>query len=98
MYYNNNYKNVYSGMPWYWQVVQQCTPLANSGLDENTSCSWGYANHAQRQTQFSETTNQPGDQSFYLDVAYYMRKTLRFRVPTVQPQDVSFKISLCNIS
>ncbi|XP_011494756.1 PREDICTED: myelin regulatory factor isoform X3 [Ceratosolen solmsi marchali] len=75
------------GMPWYWQVVQQCAPLSNSGLDESTSCSWGYANNAERPMQFNENTNQPGDQSFYLDVAHYMRKTLRFRVPTVQPQD-----------
>lgn len=35
-----------------------------------------------------ESNNQRGDQSFSLDVAHYLRRTLRFRVPTVQPQEV----------
>lgn len=35
-----------------------------------------------------ESNNQRGDQSFPLDVAHYSRRTLRFRVPTVQPQEV----------
>lgn len=44
----------------------------------------------QQQTQLKidiENNNQR-DQSFPLDVAHYLRRTLRFRVPTVQPQEV----------
>lgn len=78
-------------MPWYWQVVQQCTPSTTTGLDEGINCGWGYSNKGSQQTQFTENQNQPGDQSFLLDVANYMRKTLRFRVPIVQPQEVSVK-------
>lgn len=73
-------------MPWYWQVVQQCSLPANSGVDESVICSRKYA--MQQPAQYMETNNQPGDQSFSLDVAHYIRKTLRFRVPTVQPQEV----------
>jgi len=42
----------------------------------------------QHQTQYIENNNQPGDQSFPLDIAHYLRKTLKFRIPTIQPQEV----------
>lgn len=74
-------------MPWYWQIVQQCPMPSNAAVDEAMVCGWSYS--MQHQTQYTENTNQPGDQAFSLDVAHYLRKTLRFRVPTVQPQDVS---------
>ncbi|XP_043289934.1 myelin regulatory factor-like protein isoform X2 [Venturia canescens] len=75
------------GMPWYWQVVQNCPVPPSAVVDEAMMCGgWGYTVQHQ-QPQFTETTNQPGDQSFTLDVAYYLRKTLIFRVPTVQPQE-----------
>ncbi|XP_043478322.1 myelin regulatory factor isoform X1 [Leptopilina heterotoma] len=73
------------GMPWYWQIVQQCPIPSNAAVDEAMVCGWSYS--MQHQTQYTESTNQPGDQAFSLDVAHYLRKTLRFRVPTVQPQD-----------
>ncbi|XP_034191121.1 myelin regulatory factor isoform X1 [Osmia lignaria lignaria] len=76
------------GMPWYGQVVQQCTSLTNPGIDESMICSPKDA--IQQQTELKidiESNNQRGDQSFPLDVAHYLRKTLRFRVPTVQPQE-----------
>ncbi|XP_076277743.1 myelin regulatory factor homolog 1 isoform X3 [Lasioglossum baleicum] len=73
------------GMPWYWQVVQQCSLPPNVGLDETVICIRKYT--LQQPVQYMENNNQPGDQSFPLDVAHYLRKTLRFRVPTVQPQE-----------
>lgn len=77
----------YSGMPWYWQIVQLCPLTPNAAADKAMMCGgWGYT--MQQQSPYTETTNQPGDQSFTLDVAYYLRKTLVFRVPTVQPQEV----------
>lgn len=42
----------------------------------------------QQQPQYIESNNQPGDQSFPLDVAHYLRKTLKFRMPMMQPQEV----------
>lgn len=76
---------VHSGMP-YWQIVQQCPYLPNSGIDETIVCNWSY--NMQQQNQYNENNNQPGDQSFPLDVAHYLRKTLKFRIPTIQPQEV----------
>jgi len=76
----------YSGMPWYWQIVQQCPFSLNSGIDETMICGWTYT--MQQQSQYIESNNQPGDQSFPLDVAHYLRKTLKFRIPTMQPQEV----------
>lgn len=76
----------FSGMPWYWQVVQQCSLLASSGLDESMICGRKYT--MQQPAQYIENNNQPGDKLFSLDVVHYLRKTLRFRVPTVQPQEV----------
>ncbi|KAJ8666819.1 hypothetical protein QAD02_008481 [Eretmocerus hayati] len=75
------------GMPWYWQVVHQCTLSPRSTPDESVGCSWSFGTKAQQQSQFIETANQAGDQSFQLDAAHYLRKTFRFRIPTVQPQD-----------
>ncbi|XP_011136299.1 myelin regulatory factor-like protein isoform X1 [Harpegnathos saltator] len=69
----------------YWQIVQQCSFASNSGIDETMMCSWNY--NIQQQNQYSENNNQPGDQSFPLDVAHYLRKTLKFRIPTIQPQE-----------
>ncbi|XP_066593418.1 myelin regulatory factor-like protein isoform X2 [Prorops nasuta] len=76
------------GMPWYWQIVQQCSMTAKLGNDETMICGgWGYTMQ-QQQTQYTEKSNQQvGTQNFPLDVAQYLRKTLRFRIPTVQPQD-----------
>ncbi|XP_011631740.1 myelin regulatory factor-like protein isoform X1 [Pogonomyrmex barbatus] len=73
------------GIPWYWQIVQQCPFSPNSGMDETIVCGWSYI--VQQQTQYIENNNQPGDQSFALDVAHYLRKTLKFRIPTIQPQE-----------
>ncbi|KAG7214080.1 hypothetical protein KM043_001442 [Ampulex compressa] len=73
------------GMPWYWQVVQQCLPPPSQGRDRAMACGWSYT--VQQEARYLESNNQPGDQSFPLDVAYFLRKTLRFRVPTVQLQD-----------
>ncbi|XP_035723280.1 myelin regulatory factor-like protein isoform X7 [Vespa mandarinia] len=73
------------GMPWFWQTVQQC-PVSSTSIDETMVCGWTYTLQ-QQQTQYIENNNQPGDQSFPLDVAHYLRKTLKFRVPTVQPQE-----------
>lgn len=42
----------------------------------------------QQQNQYTENNNQSGDQSFPLDVAHYLRKTLKFRIPTIQLQEV----------
>lgn len=42
----------------------------------------------QQQNQYIESNNQSGDQSFALDVAHYLRKTLKFRISTMQPQEV----------
>lgn len=87
-----------SGMPWYGQVVQQCTSPTSPGIDESMICSPKYA--IQQQTELKtdiESNNQRGDQSFPLDVAHYLRKTLRFRVPTVQPQEVIYSFFLKNV-
>lgn len=65
------------GMPWYPQVVKQCSSPTNPSVDESMICSRKYPTQQQ-----VLKNNQP----FYLDVAHYLRKTLRFRVPTVQPQ------------
>lgn len=73
-------------MPWYWQIVQQCSFSPNSNIDETMMCGWSYT--VPQQTQYIENNNQPGDQSFSLDVAHYLRKTLKFRIPTIQPQEV----------
>lgn len=76
-------------MSWYGQVVQQCSSPTNPGIDETLMCSRKYT--MQQQTQLKvdiESNNQRGDQSFSLDVAHYLRRTLRFRIPTVQPQEV----------
>ncbi|XP_011684801.1 PREDICTED: myelin regulatory factor-like protein isoform X1 [Wasmannia auropunctata] len=73
------------GMPWYWQIVQQCPFSPNPGMDETMVCGWSYT--MQQQSQYIENSNQPGDQSFPLDVAHYLRKTLKFRIPTMQPQE-----------
>lgn len=73
-------------MPWYWQIVQQCPFSPNPGMDETIVCGWSYA--MQQQVQYIESNNQPGDQSFPLDVAHYLRKTLKFRIPMMQPQEV----------
>ncbi|XP_076390091.1 myelin regulatory factor isoform X4 [Megachile rotundata] len=76
------------GMPGYGQVVQQCTSSTNPGIDESMICSPKYAIQPQTELKIDiENNNQRGDQSFPLDVAHYLRKTLRFRVPTVQPQE-----------
>ncbi|KMQ86048.1 myelin regulatory factor-like protein [Lasius niger] len=72
------------GMP-YWQIVQQCPFSPNSNIDETMVCGWSYT--VPQQTQYIENNNQPGDQSFSLDVAHYLRKTLKFRIPTIQPQE-----------
>lgn len=72
-------------MPWYWQIVQQCPFSPNSNMDEAMAC-WSYT--VPQQAQYIENNNQPGDQSFSLDVAHYLRKTLKFRIPTIQPQEV----------
>jgi len=71
-------------MPWYWQIVQ--CPFLNSGMDETMMCGWSYT--MQQQPQYIENNNQSGDQSFPLDVAHYLRKTIKFRIPTMQPQEV----------
>ncbi|XP_015586527.1 myelin regulatory factor isoform X4 [Cephus cinctus] len=73
------------GMPWYWQIVQQCPLPPNVAVDEAMACGWGYPTQQQREN--TRRSSEPGDQSFSLDVAHYLRKTLRFRVPTVQPQE-----------
>ncbi|XP_077273443.1 uncharacterized protein LOC143903604 isoform X1 [Temnothorax americanus] len=73
------------GMPWYWQIVQQCPFSSNPGMDETMVCGWSYT--MQQQPQYIESNNQPGDQSFSLDVAHYLRKTLKFRIPVMQPQE-----------
>lgn len=71
----------------YWQTVQQCPFLPNSGIDEAIVCNWN--SNMQQQNQYTENNGQPsGDQSFPLDVAHYLRKTLKFRIPTIQPQEV----------
>lgn len=75
----------YRGMPWYWQIVTQCPILSNPGTDETMVCSWNYV--LPQQAQYIEN-NQPGDQTFSLDVAHYLRKTLKYRIPTIQPQEV----------
>ncbi|XP_032686078.1 myelin regulatory factor-like protein isoform X3 [Odontomachus brunneus] len=72
------------GMP-YWQTVQQCPFSPNSGIYETIVCNWSYT--MQQQNQYIENNNQPSDQSFPLDVAHYLRKTLKFRIPTIQPQE-----------
>lgn len=72
-------------MPWYWQIVQQCLFSPNSNMDE-TMCGWSYT--VPQQAQYIENNNQSGDQSFSLDVAHYLKKTLKFRIPTIQPQEV----------
>ncbi|XP_067213805.1 myelin regulatory factor-like protein isoform X4 [Linepithema humile] len=72
------------GMPWYWQIVTQCPVLSSPGIDETIVCSWNYA--LPQQAQYIEN-NQPGDQTFSLDVAHYLRKTLKYRIPTMQPQE-----------
>lgn len=80
---------VFSGMPWYWQIVQQCV-IQNptiASTEEGIDCGWGYS--VKQPAQYTETNNQPGEQAFSLDVAHYLRKTLKFRIPTVmQPQEV----------
>ena len=77
-------------MPWYWQIVQLCPLPPNAAVDKAMMCGgWGYT--MQQQSPYTESTNQPGDQSFSLDVAYYLKKTLVFRVPTVQPQEVNIQ-------
>lgn len=79
----------FSGMSWYGQLVQQCSSPTNPGIDETLMCGRKYT--MQQQTQLKvdiENNNQRGDQSFSLDVAHYLRRTLRFRIPTVQPQEV----------
>lgn len=91
MFYTINFfLNLYfSGMSWYGQVVQQCSSPTNPGIDETLMCGRKYT--MQQQTQLKvdiESNNQRGDQSFSLDVAHYLRRTLRFRIPTVQPQEV----------
>lgn len=76
------------GMSWYGQLVQQCSSPTNPGIDETLMCGRKYT--MQQQTQLKvdiESNNQRGDQSFSLDVAHYLRRTLRFRIPTVQPQE-----------
>ncbi|XP_071630934.1 uncharacterized protein [Temnothorax longispinosus] len=73
------------GMLWYWQRVQQCPFSSNPGMDETMVCGWSYT--MQQQPQYIESNNQPGDQSFPLDVAHYLRKTLKFRIPVMQPQE-----------
>ncbi|XP_033223232.1 myelin regulatory factor-like protein isoform X2 [Belonocnema kinseyi] len=67
----------FMGMP-YWQIAQQC-PM-NGAVDEAMVCGWTYS--MQQQNPYTESTNP-----FSLDVAHYLRRTLRFRVPLVQPQD-----------
>ncbi|XP_025266515.1 myelin regulatory factor-like protein isoform X3 [Camponotus floridanus] len=74
------------GMPWYWQIVEQCPFSPNSNIDETMMCGWSYT--VPQQAQYIENNNQPSDnQSFSLDVAHYLRKTLKFRIPTIQPQE-----------
>ncbi|XP_024221034.1 myelin regulatory factor isoform X3 [Bombus vancouverensis nearcticus] len=76
------------GMPWYGQVVQQCSSPTSPGVDESLICGRKYTMQQQAQLKIDiESNNQRGDQSFPLDVAHYLRRTLRFRVPTVQPQE-----------
>ncbi|XP_044017955.1 myelin regulatory factor-like isoform X2 [Aphidius gifuensis] len=75
------------GMPWSWQIVQLCPIEINSPIDETMTCDWGGYNLHQQQSKLAGNNNQPGDQSFVLDVAFYMRKNIKFRVPTVQPQE-----------
>ncbi|KAK0176222.1 hypothetical protein PV328_000377 [Microctonus aethiopoides] len=76
------------GVPLYWQIVQQCPVDSNNPMiDETLVCGWGYTKQQISQSHFTQTTNQSGIQSFALDVAFYLRKTLRFRVPTAQPQE-----------
>lgn len=72
-------------MPRYWQIVQQCSSPSDASVDKAMACGWVYT--TQQQTQHTQSTSQHGDQSFSLDVAYYLSKTLKFRVPTVQPQE-----------
>lgn len=77
------------GMPWPGQTVQLCPIEINSPIDETMTCDWGGYNLHQQQSKLTGNNNQPGDQSFVLDVAFYMRKKIKFRVPTVQPQEVT---------
>ncbi|XP_034943768.1 myelin regulatory factor-like protein isoform X2 [Chelonus insularis] len=77
------------GMPWYWQIVQHCplsTSSNNAAVDEIIACGWEYTMD-QRQSYMENTYQPAGSQSFPLDVAFYLRKTLKFRVPTVQPNE-----------
>ncbi|XP_074097384.1 uncharacterized protein LOC141526324 isoform X1 [Cotesia typhae] len=75
------------GMPWYWQVVQQCQVTPSLIADETIACGWGYTHQKQQQHQYVENSNQPSDQAFVIDVAFYLRKTLKFRIPTVPPHE-----------
>ncbi|XP_023288931.1 myelin regulatory factor, partial [Orussus abietinus] len=75
----------FTGLPWYWQTVQQCPMPPNAAADESMLCGWAYT--TQQQIHRMQNTNTPGAQSFSLDVAHYLRRTLRFRVPVVQPQE-----------
>lgn len=87
--YNLILRLCFSGMPWYGQVVQQCSSPTSPGVDESLICGRKYTMQQQAQLKIDiESNNQRGDQSFPLDVAHYLRRTLRFRVPTVQPQEV----------
>ncbi|XP_012263799.2 myelin regulatory factor-like protein isoform X3 [Athalia rosae] len=69
------------GMSW-WQVVHQCPPPPNAAADEAVVCSWSYT--MQQPVQYPPNSSQAGEQIFPLDVAHYLRKTLRFRVPSAR--------------
>lgn len=88
------YSFLFRGMPWFWQIVQQC-PLSQA--KESMVCGWTFPSTIENEPRYTENSKQPSDQSFPLDVAHYLRKTLRFRIPTVQPQDVRFQKTILNL-